>query len=895
VIAALLAGLLGCTARQAPETPETTPASAPRVLDQRLQLHLFAENPQIVTPIGIAVDSLDHLYVLESHTHLPPNDYPGPKGDVIKRFVDADGDGRPERVSVFAEGFQEGLALAFSPAGQLYVVTSRAVWRLTDRDGDGRSDEREKVLALTEPEKVYAHAALLGITFSADGWMYVSRGNTGSAAWKLVGTDNASLSGYGDGGNIVRARPDGSRLEEVATGFWNPVDLKFSRQGHLLTCDNDPDSRGPNRLVHVVPGGDYGYQSRYGGSGIHPYLAWNGELPGTLPYAAGLGEAPSGLLDASQAALPSDYAGQLLCSVWEESRIVRVKLSPRGASLAGTTQVIVEGDSAFRPVAFAAGRKGAVYFTDWVLRKYPNHGQGRIWKLTARPGVAPATPRSPYAAPLPDPAGEALRGVSAGGPYDGLQHALRSGDPFVRHAAVVALARPAYYPQLRQATGHPDPAVRLGAALALQRAGYAPAEPVIGRLLADPEGAVRQRALQWAGQSGLTSLRGQLDEALAAGPVTPALFETYLETVSHLEPAHAEAYRRRSAPYAKSIARPLPPRFIESFLADRSRPAPLRALALRHLAHPGEHQALLFALLAERDPGLRLQTVRTLADLPGEGVAGRLLDLALDASSPVPLRAEALLGLSRQPPVAAARVIPLLDDPAPDVQLEAARYLRNHTGSEAVKQALRQRYAALREGEAEPLHQQIALALAGEPAGKPFPPRPASRRAWETALATGGDPARGYRVFYSVPATCAACHAVAGRGGDLGPDLTNVGRSKSRGQLVQAILAPSAEISPEYQGWYIRQKDGQVHQGRQIDVGEGAIDLLTPGAGFIKVARDEVADYGMVEESLMPGGLEAGLTVEDLRDLLAFLAARPGAAENGKQFVRTAQPAPGHR
>ncbi|HEX8532312.1 MAG TPA: c-type cytochrome, partial [Cytophagales bacterium] len=196
---------------------------------------------------------------------------------------------------------------------------------------------------------------------------------------------------------------------------------------------------------------------------------------------------------------------------------------------------------------------------------------------------------------------------------------------------------------------------------------------------------------------------------------------------------------------------------------------------------------------------------------------------------------------------------------------------------------------------AEPLRQQMALALAGQSGGKSFPPRPASRREWETALASGGDPARGYRVFYSVPAGCAACHAVAGRGGDLGPDLTNVGQSKSRGQLVQAILAPSAEISPEYQGWYIRRKDGQVHQGRQIDVGEGAIDLLTPGAGFITVARDEVADYGMVEESLMPGGLEAGLTVEDLRGLIAFLAARPGNAENGKQLVRTASPARGGR
>lgn len=266
----LLAAGLACT----PQKETRTPASAgPRVLDERLTLRLFAENPQIVTPIGIAVDSLDRLFVLESHTHLPPAGYQGPKGDVVKVFTDRDGDGQPEKTAVFAEGFREGLGLAFSPAGLLYVVTSRAVWQLLDGDGDGVSERRVRVLELAEPRQVYAHAALLGITFSPDGWMYVSRGNTGSAAWKLVGADSSRLSGYGDGGNIVRARPDGTRLEEVATGFWNPVDLKFDWYGRLLACNNDPDSRGPNRLLHVVPGGDYGYQSRYGGSGIHPYLA----------------------------------------------------------------------------------------------------------------------------------------------------------------------------------------------------------------------------------------------------------------------------------------------------------------------------------------------------------------------------------------------------------------------------------------------------------------------------------------------------------------------------------------------------------------------------------------------------------------------------------------------
>jgi putative heme-binding domain-containing protein len=139
------------------------------------------------------------------------------------------------------------------------------------------------------------------------------------------------------------------------------------------------------------------------------------------------------------------------------------------------------------------------------------------------------------------------------------------------------------------------------------------------------------------------------------------------------------------------------------------------------------------------------------------------------------------------------------------------------------------------------------------------------------ALASGGNAERGRRVFYSVQSVCSACHAIEGRGGDLGPDLTNVGRSKSRSQLVSSILRPSEDISPEYQGWYIREKSGEVHQGRQIDVGGKSIELYTQGAGFIEISKSDIQDYGMADKSLMPDGLEARLTVSDMQDLIAFL------------------------
>lgn len=840
------------------------------ILDERLELTLMKQDPEVVTPIGIAIDEQDRVYVLESHTHLPPKDYQGPDHDLIKVYEDSNGDGNWDKESVFAEGLFEGLNIAFSPEGHLYAVTSKEVWKFYDEDGDGVSERSEKLMAFTKPEQVYAHAAILSITFDNEGWMYIGRGNTGAAHWIFQGSDGREVSGYGDGGNILRAKTDGTELKIFSTGYWNPFDLKFDNYGRLLVADNDPDSRGPNRLVHAVKGSDFGYQSLFGGSGIHPYLAWNGELPGTLPYAVPLGESPSGLLNANLARLPGDYDDQMLCSIWEESSIVRIALEEKGLSLKGSTEVILQGGEDFRPVAFAADSKGNIYFTDWVERVYPNHGKGKIWKLSAKENTDPVARRSLYQAPKNNPKVEKFRQLMADSLNFDLHFGnLKANDPYVRHAAVMALSSSKHRENLEQAMQDASADVRLGVLLALRHSDH-PREAALARqFLEDPDPEIRRMALIWIGSHGLTSQRENLERALRAGDFTTQLFETYLETVKLLEPQFQQAYQNKQEEISKRIPLKLPGEFIAGIVSDPSNPSQMRAYALRYLEDPADQKELLLEFLSQEvAEDLQLEIIQTLANVPDPQVADALLQVSLSTNKPVNLRAEALSVLSRHPLEDWKEVIPLLEVSDENLAIAAARYLRAKSGEESVKLAMER---VLNDGsscDSEGLRQQLMLALSQDTGKRPDPEE---LDEWVSLLAGPADPDRGRRVFYSSSSLCATCHVVGGRGGDLGPDLSNVGKSKDRKGLISSILLPSEEMSPEWQGWFIEMRDGTRYDGRQIDVGYDDVKLYTQAEGFIQVKKADIAAYGMAERSLMPAGLEQRLSNQDLKDLLAFL------------------------
>lgn len=780
-------------------------ASDLRVLDERLKLTEFVPSPQIRTPIGIAIDRDDRIFVVESHTHHPPKNYQGPKGDIIKVYRDVDYDGKPDTVRDFARDIHQAMNLAFSPEGELFVVCARSVWALHDRDGDGQSERRTRVLRV-ETENKYAHSCQMGITFDADGRMYISRGNNGGRAYGVIGSDGSRISGFGDGGSIYRCRPDGGGLEEFATGFWNPFEVRFDSYGRLLALDNDPDARGPNRLVHVVEGGDYGYRSIHGGGGNHPYQGWNGDLPGTLPYVVGVGEAPCGLLDCNRSGLPADFTDDYLAAIWNENSVVRIVPRAAGQSIRAAVKPLITGGKDFRPVAMASDSQGNVFITDWVKVTYPNHGHGRILRLSSR---------------------QPIRRLQSPLVGRGLSPDLEAEDPFARHAGMMQLGEKQARGLLRDRKPHR----RLAAALALRRLEVRDAESIVSSLLSDPDEEIRRLALIWIGEAGMLPLKSGLKLVLEHPNLSSRLFATYLATHEVLDPAFVAGRRARTGS-SKQIRRGDATPVLLEILNTQTLSSSLRAKAVTRLG--GGHRELLRRLATGTERKVRKEAIRSLS---GDGTNGDLFErIAGDRKNDPDVRAEAVAALARLPSPPRALLMRLAKDPEYLVAKEAERALRLFFGHVEKR-------------------------------------RPETIDEWEARLADGGDPVAGERVFHSQRTQCSTCHQHHHRGRRIGPDLSNVGESLDRKQIIRAIVRPSESYPPQYQAWFVELKDELSYSGLQLDhLSGGDISLFTTEGITRRFKAADIADYGVFEKSLMPDGLEAIMTVEEMRDLVAFLS-----------------------
>jgi putative membrane-bound dehydrogenase-like protein len=869
-------------------------AAPPEVADKRLKIELFAEAPQIVTPIGIAVDAKGRVFVVESHTHQRPAGYQGPKADRIRVFEDTKGTGKADKITTFFEGTSSTMCLAFDREGALYVATRMEIFRLRDTKGTGSSDERTPIVHL-ETSGTYPHDGLAGMAFDYNGDLYFGMGENLGFPYKLIGSDGSSVSGGGEGGNMFRCKPDGSHVERFATGFWNPFQCCFDTFGRLFTVDNDPDSRPPCRLLHVVEGGDYGFRFRYGRKGTHPFDSWNGELPGTLPMASATGEAPAGLICYQSEGLPPEYHGELMATSWGDHRIDRFTLSDHGATAWAKMTPLVTGGEDFRPASIAIAPDRSLYFTDWVSKAYEVHGKGRIWRVVSREPrpveiVAPSDikeedhikkleemalqgfawpvrliPESRFQ-PLkflgksvaPAVRAEALRRAKTAEVRDIALATLDDPDPFMQQAARQALQHIVGELTDLDVPNLPSAGQRLGVMLVLRAADEKYGRKFLPALLSDSDPSVRFAAIEWVGEEKIKDLRPRIAEMLNGEANTRDLFNACVAALELLDGTqrpdefHGEKYAAK-------------------VLLDEQSSGEVRRLALRML--PPDHPALslerLKGLLESPDAALKLEAIRALRASPQPGRFALLADLARDANLPPAARADAIVGLSESDSQHSL-LLALATSEDPVVRTEALRSLRGSVLNPTQTRQL----------EALATKDQVTRELVERILAPPPPANPPRHdvEAWLKTDDGPGDPAAGERIFFHPRAAgCYRCHEMHGRGGQIGPDLTTAVRSLGKRKLVESIVDPSKEIAPRFVPWTIEMKDGRVMTGLLVTEGPGDLETYADNTGKLFTLKpDDIAARHPLAKSIMPEGLADALTPQEFRDLLAFLLEEAG-------------------
>jgi putative heme-binding domain-containing protein len=164
----------------------------------------------------------------------------------------------------------------------------------------------------------------------------------------------------------------------------------------------------------------------------------------------------------------------------------------------------------------------------------------------------------------------------------------------------------------------------------------------------------------------------------------------------------------------------------------------------------------------------------------------------------------------------------------------------------------------------------------------------------QAAMNNGGDPKRGKTIYLSASAKCAVCHKVHSKGGDAGPDLSQIGGKFDRTHLIEAILDPSAEILQGYHATNITARSGRIFTGIVKSESAKAITLVDGEGKSITIRLGDIERREVSKVSLMPEGLADHLTPAQFTDLISYLttlrtgrAPTPGEGTTGPLTLPT--------
>ena len=800
------------------------------------------------TWVALAFDPQGRLYAGDQHGSLYRMQVPpiGEKGTVTVEKLGLE------------LGRANGLLWAFDA---LYVVVnhdeglgghSSGIYRVTDSDGDDNLDHIETLKTFEGAGEHGPHSIIL----SPDGTeLYMIAGNhtdlpetyskRHATPWMedhllptVVDPRGHANDRMAPGGWIARMSPDGSEFEILGSGFRNPFDIAFNGDGELFTFDADmewdmgmPWYR-PIRVNHVTSASEFGWRT---GSG-----KWPAYYPDNLPAVVNIGQgSPTGVMAGIGSAFPAKYQKGLFIFDWSFGTIYLVNMEPDGSSYKGTFEEFLSGKPL--PVTDGVwGPDGAMYFAIGG-RRLDSHLY-RVY-YTGTESTAPVDTKTgnDQARKLRHSL-EMLHTESSEDAVDKAWPYMNHEDRFMRYAARMAIERRPVSEWWDRAVYEPDPVARIHGIIALARSSDA--------------------AHQYVALQGLTNV---------------SFSELSYEHKQNLVRAYSLVFIRMGAPgdhWASKVADALTPHFpTGDFYLDRELSRLLiyldvpaateKTMALLESASSVELDVpILSETLTERHDryGKDIETMK--ANMPSAAEISHAVSLSNATSGWTTDMRERYFkwyfdSMARS---GGRSYVGFIDQ------------FRNR----AIANTPEEDREALADLVVEFNQPMVDFASLPQPAGpgKNWMQGEVRRMTGDDELVLPRNYEQGKRMYQA--ALCEACHAMDGVGGNIGPDLSQVGTRFSRGNIIEAIISPSDAIADQYEAMQFELHSGSSIIGRVISQDDDVVVInQNPYDPSQKttIEKSQIKGEKPSPASIMPAGLLNRLNQDEVADLIAYLVA----------------------
>jgi putative membrane-bound dehydrogenase-like protein len=361
----------------------------------------------LVNPTNIDIDSRGRVWVTEGLNYRLTREGNSrfrriEDADKIKILEDTDGDGKADKVTVFADRIfpvPMGIAVEehYTRAGKysgcrVFVGNSPDLLVLEDTDGDDRADKRYPILSGFGG--VDSDHGVHGMVLCLDGKLYFTQGDGCCSVQQDKSERKQNFDVLDKRGrhvksdqlaNTLRANRDGTEFEVICDRQRNNYETCLNSFGNIFTSDNDDDGNRGCRVIWAMDGGHYGYHTP--GSPRH----WGEDVPGNVPKLVGTGNgSPCGIMVYEGSLLPDEYFGGLLEVDAGTRQVNFFPLRRKGAGFRTQYKVFLASDDPwFRPVDACVAPDGSVFVADWYDAGVGGHAfsdqtTGRIFRVVVK-------------------------------------------------------------------------------------------------------------------------------------------------------------------------------------------------------------------------------------------------------------------------------------------------------------------------------------------------------------------------------------------------------------------------------------------------------------------------------------------------------------------------------